>query len=74
LFVSGDSLYVRPLEGGGPRVVATGKELHSPAWSPDGRRIAYVVGNVGFVTTATLGNIAASSIWVVSAEAAGRCG
>src|SRR2546428_2777436 len=69
LFVSGDSLYVRPLEGGGPRVVATGKELHSPAWSPDGRRIAYVLGNVGFVTTSSFGNIAASSIWVVSADA-----
>ena len=69
LFVLGDSLYVRPLEGGGPRVVATGKELHSPAWSPDGRRIAYVLGNVGFVTTSSFGNIAASSIWVVSADA-----
>ncbi len=69
LYLSGDSLYVRPLEGGAPRAIVTGKELHSPAWSPDGRRIAYVVGNVGFVTTATLGNIAASSIWVVSAEA-----
>src|SRR5881628_1608185 len=69
LFVLGDSLYVRPLEGGGPRVVATGKELHSAAWSPDGRRIAYVLGNVGFVTTSSFGNIAASSIWVVSADA-----
>ena len=71
LYVSRDSLYVRPLEGAAPRIVATGKELHSPAWSPDGRRIAYAVGNVGFVTTATLGNIAASSIWVVSAEGSG---
>src|SRR5437867_4455795 len=69
LFVLGDSLYVRPLEGGGPRVVATGKEPHSPASSPDGRRIAYVLGNVGFVTTSSFGNIAASSIWVVSADA-----
>src|SRR3989475_3601949 len=69
LYLSGDSLYVRPLEGGAPRVIVTGKELHSPAWSADGRRIAYVVGNVGFVTSATLGNIAASSIWVVSTEA-----
>src|SRR2546430_10686924 len=56
-YLSGDSLYVRPLEVGAPRVIVTGKELHSPAWSPNGRRIAYVVGNVGFVTTATLGNI-----------------
>ncbi len=69
LYVSNDSLYLRSLEGATPRVVVTGKELHSPAWSPDGRRIAYVVGNVGFVGTATLGNIAASSIWVVPADA-----
>src|SRR5438034_173635 len=69
LYLSGDSLYVRPLEGGAPRVIVTGKELHSPAWSPDGRRIAYVVGNVGLVTTATLATIAASSTWVLSAEA-----
>ena len=69
LYVSDDSLYLRALEGGASRVVVTGRELHSPAWSPDGRRIAYVAGNVGFVTTAILGNIAASSVWVVPAYA-----
>ncbi len=68
LYVSSDSLYVRPLEGAAPRFVGTGKELHSPAWSPDGRRIAYVLGNVGFISTAILGNIAASSIWMVPVD------
>lgn len=69
IYVLRDSLYVRPLEGAAARVVATGKELHSPTWSPDGRRIAYVAGNVGFIRAATLGNFAASSIWIVPAWA-----
>ncbi len=39
---------------------------HSPAWSPDGNRIAYVTGNAEFLVWGpTLGNLAASSIWVI---------
>jgi len=38
---------------------------HSLAWSPDGKWIAYVNGNPGWVTS---GNVSASSIWIVSAN------
>jgi TolB protein len=38
--------------------------LHSLAWSPDGRRIAYVNGNAEWLAN---GNVAESSIWVVDA-------
>ncbi len=47
------------------RVVFNGGPIHSPAWSPDGRWIAYVVGNV--VGLDTPGNIGPSEIWVVPA-------
>jgi Tol biopolymer transport system component len=40
-------------------------ELHSLAWSPDGRRIAYVNGNAAWRNS---GNVLQSSIRIVSAE------
>jgi Tol biopolymer transport system component len=52
------------------RVTAPPREQeHSVAWSPDGKRIAYVAGNVEFlVWGGTLGNLAASSIWIMPAS------
>jgi len=38
--------------------------LHSLAWSPDGRRLAYVGGNAQWLWS---GNILGSSIWIVDA-------
>ena len=40
-------------------------QLHSLAWSPDGRLIAYVNGNAAWRTS---GNVAPASIWVVSSS------
>ena len=62
-----DSILVVPVEGGTPRLITVGRELHSPAWSTDGRWIAYVSGNIQYVRASDLGNIAFSSIWVVPA-------
>ena len=42
-------------------------QAHSAAWSPDGRWIAFVSGNVQYPTIA---NLAPSSIWVVRPRAA----
>jgi Tol biopolymer transport system component len=70
LFASNDSLFVAPMEGGEARLIALGKELHSFSWSSDGRRIAYVSGNLSYVSSRTLGNIAQSGIWVVPAAGA----
>jgi eukaryotic-like serine/threonine-protein kinase len=63
-FVSHDSLYAQPLDGGAPRLVAQTYEAHSPAWSPDGRWIAFVQGNRQYVNVIDLGNLANSSIWL----------
>lgn len=59
------------LDAGGEnvkRLTTPGSDiLHSAAWSPDGKRIAYVNGNLNFVDWQALGNLAASSIWVMPA-------
>jgi serine/threonine-protein kinase len=44
-FIRADTLYLQPLGGGAPRVLARGGQMHSLAWSPDGRWIACVLGN-----------------------------
>jgi serine/threonine-protein kinase len=64
----GDSVYVRPLEGGTVRGVARLPEAHSCAWSPDRRRLACVSGNRQFVTNDEFGNHAASSVWLVPVD------
>jgi serine/threonine-protein kinase len=64
-YTSADTLYVRDLGNGAPRAVARSSQVHSPSWSPDGRHIAFVSGNLQYPTTS---NIAPSSIWVVDAS------
>jgi serine/threonine-protein kinase len=65
-YTSADTLYVRDLNAETPpRVVVRRAQAHSPSWSPDGRYLAFVSGNLQYSTT---GNIAPSSIWVVSAS------
>jgi eukaryotic-like serine/threonine-protein kinase len=44
-FIRADTLYLLDLAGGAPRVLAQGGQMHSLAWSPDGRWIACVLGN-----------------------------
>jgi Tol biopolymer transport system component len=39
------SVMAVPVAGGAMHVVATGKEQYLPSWAPDGRRIAYVIGD-----------------------------
>jgi Tol biopolymer transport system component len=67
-FALGDSVFVRPLEGGTARGVARLPEAHSCAWSPDGVRLACVSGNRNFLINEDFGNLATSSVWLVSAE------
>jgi len=63
-YVVRDSLFVGGLNHEAPRLVAQGLELHSPAWSPDGKWIAFVSGNGNYFTYY---NIAPSQIWLVPA-------
>jgi eukaryotic-like serine/threonine-protein kinase len=67
-YVTHDSLFAAPLVRGQGRLVTHGYEVHSPAWSADGRWIAFVSGNVQYISTADLGNLASSSVWVVPAN------
>ena len=67
-FISHDSLFAQSLAGGTPRLVARTYEAHSPAWSPDGRWIAFVEGNRQYINEIDLGNLAHSSLWLVPAS------
>ncbi len=74
-YVEDWSIYLRPVEGGPARLITSQQAAHSLAWSPDGEWIAFVSGNPTFVfgespwgTATNLGNIAPSSIWVVTAR------
>ena len=60
-----DTLVVVSADGTDRTVIATGTELHSPAWSPDGAWIAFVDGNARFHFDA---NIASSAIKLVRAD------
>lgn len=67
-FLRTDTLWSQDLDGGDPRVLAHGGEMHSFAWSPDGRWIACVRGNrqsrqPGFL----FGNLGAAAIWLIPA-------
>ncbi len=67
----GKGICVLSLEGGEPRkIIETDYPTpYALAWSPDGSKIAYVVGNASFLFgIPTLGNIAPSSVWVVSSN------
>ena len=59
-------IVVRRIDGGNERHVARGFELHSPAWSPDGSRLAYVAGNRSNVNL--IGNTSPSSVWTVPTD------
>lgn len=65
-FSSHDSLFSRLSAGGEAVLLSVHTDrptgLHSLVWSPDGRRLAYVVGNQQWLAT---GNLSASSIWIV---------
>lgn len=56
------SLYVQPLAGGASlRLPVTGDPPSLPAWSPDGRRLAYV----------TWSETAGGTIWTIAADGSG---
>jgi Tol biopolymer transport system component len=63
-YSSADTLYLSDLSANARRFLVKAGQPHSPAWSPDGRWIAYVSGNVQYPPT---GNLAPSSIWVARA-------
>jgi Tol biopolymer transport system component/DNA-binding SARP family transcriptional activator len=67
-YAVGRGIYVRAADGGAAIRIASLDQPHSFAWSPDGSHLAFVVGNAAFVYAPNaIGNIAPSSVWIVSA-------
>ncbi|MBW8839071.1 MAG: serine/threonine-protein kinase, partial [Gemmatimonadetes bacterium] len=73
-YVRSDSLLGRKLTSGIVRLIATGPDLHSCTWSPDGALLACVSGNSFYVTVGTIaglgpmfGNLAPSRIVLIPA-------
>ncbi len=64
-YVKADSLFVRGSSGGTPRFVTSAAQMHSPAWSPNGRFIAFVLGNRSYFWDY---NIATSQVVLVPAN------
>jgi eukaryotic-like serine/threonine-protein kinase len=64
-FVRGDTLAAMPAGGGPARTLATGPDLHSCSWSPNGRLIACVTQNsISVLPGALFGNLAPSGILI----------
>ncbi len=74
-----DTIFRIPVTGGDRLVIGTASQLHSLAWSPDGRWIAAVSGNVAFGgglsqsvgTYSGVGNLAPSSIMLARVPGSG---
>jgi len=69
-FAEADSLLIINADGTGLRLLGRAPDVHSLAWSPDGRWLAGVRDNPEFVygnLLRTFGNRAASTVFVVSA-------
>jgi Tol biopolymer transport system component len=67
VFVRGREIYISSIDGSGLRRIAEALDPNAPSWSPDGRWIAYVSGNVSALFgPSAFGNLAPSSIAIVS--------
>ena len=64
-----DELHVASADGKRREKLASPGQGTAPAWSPRGDRIAYAVGNSGYLLGSSgVLNVASSSIWAVSSE------
>ena len=67
-FEQGDSVLVMAADGSGLTLLARVRDVHSLAWSPDGRWLAGVRENSAFAYSGSgFGNLAASTVFVVPA-------
>ena len=64
VFAGADGIYTAPASGdGSPQRLASGLEVHSPRWSPDGRWLAYVENSASFTfAEELLGDVSTSRL------------
>ncbi|HEX8943877.1 MAG TPA: protein kinase [Gemmatimonadaceae bacterium] len=59
VFERTDGLWIRDVDGGAERQVIKSSYAHSPAWSPNGRLIAYAEG-----LRPIMGNVSVNVVWI----------
>jgi len=67
-FAEINGIYIQSVYGEESTEITEIYDPHSLCFSPDGALLAYVAGNSNFIFSNAIGNIAPSSIWVISVQ------